>query len=99
MTPYATFGNRIKKLRLASGITQVQAVARQRKRRGVPLMNQSVLSRLEAGRLGPSAHALLVLCEIYQVSADYLLTGKEYHEQKSEQRSDGATGLLPDVQA
>lgn len=81
MTPYATFGKRLKNLRLAAGLTQIQAVGRQRKRRGIPQMNQSVLSRLEAGRLGPSTHALLVLCEIYQVSADYLLTGKEYHHE------------------
>lgn len=62
-------GERIQKQRLALGFTQQYIYEKLD-------ISQNHYSRIENGHVGMSFEILLQLCEILQVSTDYILTGK-----------------------
>ncbi len=62
-------GNRIKKRRIELGITQQYVYEKLN-------ISQNHMSRIENGHVGMSYELLLELCEMLDVSADYLLTGR-----------------------
>lgn len=62
-------GARIRKQRIELGLTQ-QNVYEQLD------ISQNHYSRIENGHAGTSVELLLRICEVLQVSADYILTGK-----------------------
>jgi len=62
-------GERIRRLRLKSGLTQEQAAAKLN-------IDRSFYSRVEAGRSGCSVDLLIQLSELFEVSLDYLILGR-----------------------
>lgn len=66
----AAIGQRIRQLRLAHGWSQTELA----RRVGV---NKSVISFYELGSRFPTYDNLLRICDIFGVSADYLLRGGE----------------------
>lgn len=69
-------GERIQNQRLALGYTQQYVYEKLD-------ISQNHYSRIENGHVGMSFEILLQLCEILQVSTDYILTGKLATEDKS----------------
>ena len=60
------FAERLKKIRKESGLTQKQVY----EKLGI---SANGYASYEQGRTEPSIHTLITLCEIFDVSADYLL--------------------------
>ncbi len=63
-------GNRIREERIKSGLTQ-KSVADE-----LGITSEMVI-RIERGKSGCKTDHLFVLCQLFQVSADYLLTGRK----------------------
>ena len=62
---------RIKELREEKGLTQAQL--------GKELMlNQNTISDYENGKLEPSVQTIIKLCDIFDITADYLLGRKDF---------------------
>lgn len=66
--------SRISALRRQKGLSQAELA----KRLGV---SPSAVGMYEQGRREPSAETLVALSEVFQVSVDYLLTGKPFREE------------------
>ena len=84
------FGLRIKKLRIQKGVTQ-ETLAE--------ALNISFehLSKLERGQRGCSIDLLLELGEYFNVSIDYLLTGRDYMSPTVKQRIQDAVDNLTEL--
>lgn len=69
-----TFGERLAKARKAAGYTQ-QTIRDALAKRGAD-KTKSAIGHWETGHAAPDMETLVLLCELYEVSADYLLFGK-----------------------
>ena len=66
-------GKRIKAARLAKGLTQVQLADKLN-------VTQKYLSRWETGERVPALESIKILCEVLEISADYLIGIKKHEE-------------------
>ena len=62
-------GERIRQLRIKSGLTQEKVA-------GILNVDRSVYSRIEAGKSGCAVDSFVQLSELFNVSLDYLILGK-----------------------
>ena len=60
------FSQRLKELRLESGLTQTQLSEKTH-------ISQTAISGYEAGKNRPTDIVIIILCRFFQVSSDYLL--------------------------
>ena len=65
-----TLGNRLKELRKQKKLNQTELAE-------VIGISLNTLSNMESGKTDPSTETIIKLCEFFNVSTDYLLTGKE----------------------
>ena len=64
------FGKRVKALRMGKGLTQEKLAE-------MLNISFSQISRIESGRSTPSIDVMIELAELFQVSLDYLILGRE----------------------
>lgn len=64
------FGKRVKALRTEKGLTQEKLAE-------MLNISFSQISRIESGRSTPSIDVMIELAELFQVSLDYLILGRE----------------------
>ncbi len=73
------FGRRVRELRIMKGMKQEDLANEM----GVSYVH---LNRIECGKNGPSIDLLLALSCFFDVSIDYLVTGKDFKNQMAKKR-------------
>lgn len=61
-----TFGTRLRELRISSGLTQAQFADKIK-------LSKANVSKYESGIIEPSLDTIFLICQLFSVSADYLL--------------------------
>lgn len=69
-------GDRLRYLRKAAGLTQMELALVLLEKHGISLSNSDI-SKYEAEKANPSIDTLMCLCEIFKTSSDYILFGEE----------------------
>lgn len=60
------FAQRLKELRLESGLTQDQLSEKTK-------LNQATISAYELNKISPTIDSIIIFCNFFHVSADYLI--------------------------
>jgi len=81
------FGDKVRALRQEKGLTQKQLASKLE-------ITKSTISGYEQGTKSPSVEALIKLCSLFNVSADYLLGLSDSMELKMSPLTDDQTQLI-----
>ena len=84
------FGQRVKELRMKKGVTQEELAEE---------INYTFehINKIERGRNGCSVDLLLELSAYFQVSTDYLLTGRDYRNMVAKKQLENVINELSSV--